>query len=42
MQAVWTPVMNQITLLSHGKVTPAQAGANMLTQIKQGEAQLTQ
>jgi len=39
MQAVWTPVMNQITLLSHNKVTPAQAGANMLQQIKQGEAQ---
>ncbi len=42
MQAVWTPVQNQITLLSHGKVTPAQAGANMLQQIKQGEAQFTQ
>lgn len=42
MQAVWGPVSNQISLMIHGKVTAEQAGANMVSQIKQGEAQYSQ
>lgn len=39
VQAMWEPAGNNLTLLTSGKITPAECGKNMVEQIKQGIAQ---
>lgn len=40
MSAVWTPGANALTLVTKGAESPARAGANLVTEIKAGIAQL--
>ncbi len=40
MSAVWTPGANALTLVTKGAETPAQAGKNLVTQVKAGVAQM--